>query len=480
MSQGEKLQLSQRLRLRLSQQQLRFVKLLEQNASELDETVQREMSENPALVASEDDNISEPSESIPKSDDANRHTSSQTFNSSYSFSTPSRNSNDDSYYPELSDSSESLYDYLNRQLNERRMSESVRRAAEYIIGNLDGNGWLRRDLKAVQNDMIFNANIDVSDDDMEEAYGMVRSLDPAGIGASSLQDCLILQLQRLKKSREVDDAVVILSDYYEPFTMKHTHKIISAFGMDKERVEKAMNLILSLNPKPGAAFGTLDTSNVIIPDIVVDIDDDNINLRLNNHIPELRIDTTFETALSEMETARKKRESRRRAGNDFVATRVKDARDFISVLRQRQETLMQVTAAIVNIQKEYFLTQDVYALRPMMIKDISQLTGLDISVISRATNNKYIATPWGTLPMRFFFSDTVGEADGAEALTNRKIEAEISRLVNTENKKHPLSDEKIKQQMSEAGFELSRRTVAKYRDRLGIPVARLRKTIGSN
>lgn len=261
--------------------------------------------------------------------------------------------------------------------------------------------------------------------------------------------------------------------------MKHTHKIISGLRIGQERVKEAIDLILTLNPKPGASLdSTSYRTNVIVPDLVVSNEDGHLSVSLNNRVPELAIDRTFSEAVREMEeTAASRRKARK--GQEFVISRFNDARDFIRILRQRQETLIGVMTAIMKIQEEYFRTEDVYRLKPMMIKDISAMTGYDISVISRATNNKYVATPWGIFPLRFFFSDSIGEEgeDTSEALTNRKVEAEIAAIVEGEDKRHPLSDEKIKDMMEARGYEVSRRTVAKYRDRQGIPVARLRKEL---
>lgn len=470
MSSSESLHLDQRIGLRLSQQQLRFVKLLELNAQELDDAVHKEMQENPALIA--DEETPPPASAL----------------SSYSGLYPATKSQSvgEQYYPEPADAAESLYDYLHRQLDELTIAADAKEIAHYIIDSLDSNGWLRRPVEALRNDLIVNSGKEIPEALMNDAFSVVRSLDPPGVGALSLQDCLGIQLQRMKKSQTVSDALFIINEHFDAFAMKHSHKIISALKLDRQRAKDALNLVLSLNPKPGAAFSGRDSNNVIVPDVVVDIDDDEISLRLNNRIPELQIDTSFESALQDMNISRRNREKEsatQTAHNgrhiDFVATRLRDARDFIKILSQRQHTILQVATAIVSIQKQYFLTRDVYTLKPMMIKDIANLTGLDISVISRATGNKYLATPWGTLPMRFFFSDSIGESEGSDAVTNRKIEAEISRIVEAEDKRHPLSDEKIKQHIEATGFEISRRTVAKYRDRMGIPVARLRKNLTS-
>lgn len=453
---AQSLKMDQRIGMRLSQQQLRFVKLLELNAPELDEAVERELEDNPALGV-EEETSHEDQERYPAYYAPAPEASSHTFTQA--------------------DESETLYDHLYAQLSERRLSAAVESGARYIIGNLDSNGYLQRSLPQLIDDIAFGPGIDLTDAEAREALDAVRSLDPPGIGARDLKDCLELQLKALPVSEERDDALRIISEAYEPFTMKHKHRIISLLKLPEDRVDRALNLILSLNPKPGAALGhdPAEESNVIIPDFIVNNEDGNITIALNNKIPELRIEQSFEQAMASLERTSS---GRPKKGTEFIVSRYNDARDFLRVLTQRQETMMGVMSAIVKIQKEYFLTEDVYKLKPMMIKNVAELTGFDLSVISRATANKFVSTPWGIFPLRFFFSDSIGESDDeGNVATNRKIEAEIATLVENEDKRHPLSDQRIMEEMIARGYDVSRRTVAKYRDRQGIPVARLRKNL---
>lgn len=460
MASNQSLSLDQRLSMRLSAQQLRFVKLLEYNTPELEEAVERELDDNPALeVAEENEPADSEMPSYRYGYSGGQRAADESAN--YDFSPP--------------DSGENLYDSLLRQLAERNLSPNVLAAAEYIVGSLDSNGYLRRSLGNLINDMAFGPGIDVTETEAKEALDTVQDLEPYGVGAADLRECLRLQLVHLPQSQRRDDAIDIIDKQFEAFTMKHTHRIISGLKIDRERAKVAVDLILSLNPKPGAAVNTdRDSANIIVPDLVVWNEDGNLSVALNNRIPELEIDRSFSEAVAEMEGQSKRRQKK---GTEFITSRYNDARDFIRILKQRQETLMSVMTAIVKIQHDYFMTQDIYRLKPMMIKDISAITGLDLSVISRATNNKYVATPWGVFPLRFFFSDSIGDEgdEPSDALTNRKIEAEIAALVEKEDKRHPLSDEKIRLEMEARGYDVSRRTVAKYRDRQGIPVARLRK-----
>lgn len=458
MPSGQSLALDQRLTMRLSAQQLRFVKLLEFNAPELEDAIEREIEDNPALEVVEE--APQQEQELPRYRTDVNNTSADDW-SNYDFSP--------------ADSGETLYDSLLRQLSERNLSENELNAAKYIVGNLDSNGYLRRQLPNIINDMAFGPGIEVSVDEAQTALDTVKDLEPYGVGASDLRECLLIQLKHLSESQERDDAIKIIDSQFEAFSMKHTHRIITGLKMDKERVKNAIDLIVSLNPKPGASINPdSENANIIIPDLIINNEDGDLSVALNNRIPELDIDRSFSEAVREMEATAKKRAKK---GSEFVITRFNDAKDFIRILKQRQETLISVMTAIMKIQEEYFQTQDVYRLKPMMIKDVAALTGFDLSVISRATNNKYVATPWGIFPLRFFFSDSIGDEgdDTTEILTNRKIEAEISALVEKEDKRHPLSDEKIRQEMQERGYDVSRRTVAKYRARQGIPVARLRK-----
>lgn len=461
MASDQNLSLEQRTVMRLSTLQLRFTKLLEYTAPELEEAIERELEENPALEIDEDQ--TPPQEEIPH----------------YRLYSPQNQSEEQNYDFSPPDVGETLLDVLLRQLSEKTLPDLTRTTARYIIGNIDSNGYLRRPLEGIINDMAFGPGIIVDRATAEEALEVVRNFEPYGVGASDLRECLRLQLIHIQGNPTAADALNIIDNQFEAFTMKHSHKLMSALKLSAERVKEAVDLIRSLNPKPGAAFASsLDTSNVIVPDINVSVEDGEISISTNNRIPELTIDRTFSEAVGEMNaTAAKKADKKAAKGNEFILSRYNDARDFIKILKQRQETLMNVMAAIVKIQKEYFLTQNLYRLKPMMIKDISALTGYDLSVVSRATTNKHVNTPWGIFPLRFFFSDSIGteNSEDVEVLTNRKIEAEITKIVESEDKKHPLSDEKIRQAMEKKGYDVSRRTIAKYRDRKGIPVARLRK-----
>lgn len=479
---SQNLDLEQRTVQRLTAQQLRFVKLLELSAPELEEAIDMELAENPAL---EEAGRVEEEETSTLTDDGSAFTESAEQMQNADYNDPDEiphyrleahnTSPDDEWYDFTpADDAESIYDNLGRQLSERTLSPEVALTARYIVGSLDSNGYLRRTRRQLADDMAFSTGFEPDEITLDKALDAVKSLDPPGIGAADLQECLILQVKAMPQSQEAEDALTILRDYFAEFTMKHTHRIISQMKVSAQRVREAVNLILTLNPKPGSGLGSGsgETAAGIIPDFIINVDRDEITVSLPGS-PDLQIEESFVNAVARMERNARSRAARK--GNEFVISRFNAARDFIQLVRQRRETLFAVMTAIVKIQREYFLTRDIHSMRPMMIKDISAITGYDISVISRATNNKYAATPWGIFPLRFFFSDSLGEE--GEEFTNREVEAEIREIIGAEEKRHPLSDEKIRAALLEKGYDVSRRTVAKYRDRMKIPVARLRKNL---
>lgn len=480
MKSGQNLHIDQQIGQRLTQQQLRFVKLLELNAPEIEQAVERELEENPALEVKDqtaggeelltDDGggFNESSEEMQKADF--QHPDDIPFQR-YD-NTRQSSSKDYPYTPP--DDSESIYDNLDSQLAVKNLSPDERELAEYIIGNLDSNGYLTRTPAQMESDIIVNLGTDVDPALFRRALEAVRSLDPAGIGAENLRDCLLLQLSRRPADTARDDAIVIIDRYFDEFTKKHTHRLVSQMKVGEPRIRAAIDLIRSLNPKPGALLGSGPGQNAqtIIPDFVITVDDGEISVQLNSTVPELQIDESFSQAVARME-----RNARRRArkGSEYITSRFNEAHDFISLMKQRNETLFAVMTAIVKMQREYFLTEDVSKLRPMGIKDVAAMTGYDQSVISRSTNNKYAATPAGTLPVRFFFTDSFGPE--GEEFTNKEVQEMLQRLIEGEDKRHPLSDEKLRLALVDKGFDVSRRTVAKYRDRMKIPVARLRKNM---
>lgn len=458
------------LRNVITQQQLRFVNALEKNAREFDQEVEKELEENSALEAEPDPG----------------HEEVRLKESHASVYYPNLYSGADDR-PEFTprDDTETIYDSLRVQLSERRLGSDVREAAMYLIDSLEPDGYLRRSIQDLKEDMMFHHGLEFPDGTLESAMEVIRGMDPAGVGASSLQDCLVLQLRRMAPSDVRDDALLIVEKKFDALTSRHYHKIISGLKLKEEPLREALALIVSLNPRPGLAVGNAgeEAVNVVVPDFIIKEDPDTgeMSIMLNNRIPELKISESFASAVRNLETQQKRRRQKT-PENQYILSHFNEASDFIKVFRQRQETLYTVISAIVKLQKDYFETADIYALHPMMLKDLERETGLDKSTISRATKNKFVDLPWGTFPLRFFFSDAKGNkgkgdsAEGGAPLTNRKIEAEIRKIIDAEDKRHPLSDAAIFRLMQERGLDIARRTVTKYREKCGIPASRLRKT----
>ena len=461
------------LRNVITQQQLRYVNALEKNAREFDDEVEKELEENNALEALPD----------PGHEEVRLREShaSVYYPNLYS----SGNDEDRSEFAPRDDS-ETLYDALRIQLSERTLPPDVKDAALYLIDSLEPDGYLRRSLHEVQEDMMFHHGLNFTLSTLEKAIDAIREMDPAGVGACNLRECLLLQLRRLGPSEVRDNALKIVEQKFDALTSRHYHKIISGLKIKEDPLRLALDLIVSLNPRPGLAVGNSgeEAVNVVVPDFIVSEDPDTgeLSIMLNNRIPELKISESFSSAVKSLESQQKRRKVKT-PENQYILSHFNEASDFIKVFRQRQETLYMVMSAIVKLQKDYFDTADIYALHPMMLKDLERETGFDKSTISRATKNKFVDLPWGTFPLRFFFSDSKGSkvktdsAEGGEAaLTNRKIEAEIRKIIENEDKKHPLSDAAIFKLMQERGLDIARRTVTKYRERCGIPASRFRKS----
>lgn len=389
----------------------------------------------------------------------------------------SNHSADDKAYEPVATSENSLIDYLTEQINEQDLTENQRKIADYIIGNIDSNGYLTRSVSAISDDLIFQTDLNVSEDEISTVLQMIRDLDPAGVGAVDLRDCLLLQLERLSGSADNMAAYDIIDKYFVEFSKKHYDKIISAMKISAEDFRRALDIIRALNPKPGSLYGSADNAKAqhIIPDFSVEIDGDTITLTLLNNIPDLQIEESFQAMYDSLST-KKPRNRNEEEANRFVKDKYESASAFIAMLRQRQTTLFNTMRAIVDRQKDFFLTEDESSLRPMVLKDIAADTGYDISVISRATSGKYVMTQGGIYPLKFFFNEGM-RRDSGEDVSTREIQSSLKQLIEKEDKNKPYSDEQLCALLKEKGYEIARRTIAKYRERLGFPVARLRKEL---
>ena len=310
---------------------------------------------------------------------------------------------------------------------------------------------------------------------MRRALDEVRSLEPPGIGGSSLQEVLAFQLEAMPGDRTRDDALRIVHEAFEALSMRHSHRIISQLKLPEERYKEAMRLILSLNPRPGSAFGSAEGAAAAVPDFEIEEDSEGrLRVSVPSSIPALVIDESFAAAQADLSRNSSQRKEHRKA-NEFVNSRYNDARDFIAVVRQRRQTLMDVITAVARLQERYIRTSDEADLRPMALKDVASLTGLDVSTVSRATAGKYVALPWGIIPMKHLFSEGYADTAGGAEISARSVKAAIREIIEAEDKRHPLSDESLMQELTARGFSAKRRTVAKYREQMGFPPARLRK-----
>lgn len=481
----EKLNLSQQQKLqqRLSPLQVQFVRILEMNRLEVEDEVRQELEENPALEAADSADY----ESLTEDGEGKFSESAEDMQladyrdeddiPSYRLNISNSSASDE--IPEAVVIAEnSLIDYLTGQISERELNEVDRLIAQYIIGNIDDNGYLQRTVEAITDDIIFQTGLDVSAANVESVLQVVRDLDPAGVGATDLRDCLLLQLER-RGANEVNLlAYKVIDDYFEEFSKKHYEKIASSLGVSQEMMKRVLQEIVSLNPKPGSTItGVSDDSHSqqIIPDFNVDIDGDNLQLSLLNNIPELQIEESFSSMYDDMAARRPANRNEEEAAT-FVKQKYESASGFIKILHQRQETLFNTMKSILMRQKDFFLSGDEAKLRPMVLKDIADMTGFDISVISRATSNKYVMTQWGVFPLKFFFNEGLQHESGEE-VSSREIQTILKKVITGENKKKPYSDEQLCSILKQNGYEIARRTVAKYREKLSIPVARLRKEI---
>lgn len=479
MKESLKLALAQKMQQRLSPLQMRFVRMLEMTGPEVEEEVRREVDDNPALEIADRPTSADGDDGATYSESAEQLQMADYRDEddipSYRLEARNHSVNDRYFEPVAVAESASLIDDLMAQLAETDMSETDLAVARYIIGNLDGNGYMTRTLIQIQDDLAFNAGLDLSMEQLRSVFDRIRALDPPGIAALDLRDCLALQLRRLQPTEPVKLALEIVTHYFDLFSLRHFDKLSSALGVTKEQLQEAVELIRTLDPKPGSRMGETeadDRSRHIIPDFNVEVDDEVVTLSLVNNIPDLVIEESFVSDGEQFVTA----PSTRRASDAaaFINRKREEATDFIELLRVRQETLYKVMAAIVKLQHDFFISEDESQLKPMILKDVAAQTGYDLSVISRATAGKYVATPGGVYPLKFFFNERVSQDEDS---SSREILAAIREIIAAEDPHQPLSDDALMKLLNDRGYDIARRTVAKYRERLNIPVARLRKEI---
>ena len=367
-------------------------------------------------------------------------------------------------------------DLLFAQLGMTELDEDQRLLAEYLIGNLDENGYLRRELAAVANDLAFSMNISATVADLEEVLAVIQDLDPPGVGARDLRECLLIQIKR-SEVRNADTIMAerVLVKYFEEFTKKHYEKIAKRLDIEEAELKPAIDLILHLNPKPGnSMIEAARTVQHIVPDFLLISEDEELKLTLNaRNAPELRISREYREMMQHYAKAKVK-DAKEKEALLFVKQKIDSAKWFIDAIRQRNDTLLYCMQAIVDYQKEFFLSGDETKLKPMILKDIADMVGMDISTISRVANSKHIQTNFGTYLLKYFFSESLSTDDGEE-VSSREVKQILKDAIEAEEKRKPLPDEKLMELLNEKGYNIARRTVAKYREQLGIPVARLRK-----
>lgn len=454
----------------LSPQQVRYVKMLEMNDAQLEEEVQRALDENPALeVVSPAEDLSQ---DFPETSDQ-MQLADYSSEEEVPFGAVARKSS--ALFDASATDSATLQEVLTEQLNTSDLSPSDRKIGLYIIGNIDDNGYLTRTPAEIADDIAMATSAEVTLDDVKRVWNVIRQFDPAGIAAIDLRDCLLLQLNRRNdKDPVVARATEIVRHYFDLFSKKHYEKILSATGMARKDLSEAVALIRELNPKPGSvATPASEEARMrhISPDFIVEPDESgNLQLTAVSTVPELAIEQTF---AADSPVARKS--GRDEAAASFLRRQRDDAASFIRLLSMRGQTLYRVMSAILKIQRQFFLTGNEASIRPMVLRDISALTGDDLSVVSRAASGKYVATPWGTFPLKHFFNEKF--SSDAPDMSSREIIERIRAIIEEENPRKPLSDQAITDALSDAGFNVARRTVTKYREQLGLPVARLRKNI---
>lgn len=478
-------QLQQKLQQKLSPAQIQVIKMLEVPTLELEERIRQELEENPALEEGAEADATDDYED-EFSDDGGNNDDFDTDEYMMDDDIPdyklkaNNTSKDDKREDIPFSAGMTFHENLIDQLGLLNLTEHEHALAEYVIGNIDDEGYLRRTAESMVDDIVFQAGIQTTDDEMLQIIEIVRQFDPAGVGATTLQECLILQLERKKQTNEVQIATKIIKNYFEEFSKKHYDKITKGLNIDDEQLKKVITEITRLNPKPGNAWGgnILEKSmTTIVPDFILETEGRQLIVHLNNsNVPDLRVNSTYNDMFEDYASNKKNQTREMKDAVMFVKQKIDAARWFIDAIKQRQQTLLTTMTAIVKFQQEFFLEGDDTYLKPMILKDIADITGYDISTISRVSNSKYIQTDFGVYPVKYFFSESMTN-DSGEEVSTREIKKILQDCIGNENKQKPLNDDALVDVLKEKGYLIARRTVAKYREQLNIPVARLRKEI---
>ncbi len=481
----QKLGLHQSLQQKLSPQQIQFIKLLQVPTAELEARIEEELELNPLLEEGATDTDQEntpeeaevPDENTTQEEDLDiKDYLRDDDYSGYKTYSEGDDEEEDRELPIAMSSS--LHETLLTQLGYLKLSDRQMAIGKQLIGSIEGDGYIRRELEAIVNDLAFSQSIETDHDEVEEVLRKIQGFDPAGIAARNLQECLLLQLERMDDGQDVDVIVAkrIIHECYDEFTKKHYPKIQKKLDLDDEDyIKDAIELIVRLNPKPGGeTMSGMVKNQYVIPDFILTNNNGKLELALNSrNAPELRISRSYSEMFQAYDKS-DKRDKKLKEAVTFVKQKLDAAKWFIEAIRQRQHTLLRTMRAIIDFQYEYFLEGDETKLRPMILKDIAQIINMDISTVSRVASSKTVQTDFGTFPLKFFFSEGIA-TDSGEEVSSREVKKIIQDLIEAEDKQKPLSDEKIEELLNQKGYNIARRTVAKYREQLNIPVARLRK-----
>ena len=475
MKQYLKLKLSQKL----SPQQIQLMKLIQLPTLDFEQKIQREIEENPALEQgqnSSDDNHEENQDDYPESDDINIDDYIN-YDDTPSYKLNSNNSSGKEEKNIPYSSGISFTQHLLSQLKPISLSEKKMKIAEFLVGSIDESGYIRLEVEEIIDDLAFTQNIFIDQKELKEVLKVVQDFDPPGVGALSLQECLIIQLEKKQKTKYVELAIEIIKNSFEQFSKKHFEKLMNKYSIDEPELKEVISLISKLNPKPGGAYsGGGKPIEQIVPDFKISLENNELNLNLNyRNSPFLNISKDYDEMLRGYKLEKNKTKSQKEA-IQFIKQKLDSAKWFIDAVKQRQQTLMITMQAIMNYQREYFISGDEKKIKPMILKDIANEIEMDISTISRVANSKYVDTPYGTKLLKEFFSESMMTTSGEE-ISTIEIKKILEKIISDENKRKPETDEKLVKILNDKGYKIARRTVAKYREQLNIPVARLRKEI---
>lgn len=476
----QKLTLSQSLQQKLSPQQIQFIKLLQIPTAELSTRIEEELEVNPALEEGKEEaaeeNFEEPEENYEDKILENLEEYYQDDYAGYKMQGDGRNPDEEDKERPISVGS-SLHEMLISQLGFLRLNEHQYKIGLQLVGSVEEDGYIRRDLGAIANDLAFGQGVNTTEEELEEILFKIQDFEPAGIAARSLQECLTLQLERRESEDEVILARRIVDSCFDEFSKKHYERIMKRLGVeDEELLKEAMNVILKLNPKPGGAGEELVRTQYMIPDFILKNIDGELELSLNSkNAPELKVSRSYAEMLQTYDKSNKKDKELKNTVT-FIKQKLDSAKWFIDAIKQRQNTLLNTMQTIIDFQYEYFQDGDETKLKPMILKDIAEKIQMDISTVSRVANSKSIQTEFGVIPLKYFFSEGIA-TDSGEDVSSREVKNKLKEAIDNENKRKPLSDDKLEKILREMGYNIARRTVAKYREQLNIPVARLRKEL---